>query len=85
MNLINDMKKLISKNIRDYAMYIALFVIVLIFTVLTDGLFISSRNISNLLDSAGYIAVLAVGVMLVIVIRHTDLSIGSLGRLLRFY
>lgn len=38
----------------------------------------SSRNISNLLDSTGYIAVLAVGVMLVIVIRHIDLSIGYL-------
>ena len=59
-------------------MYIALFVIFLIFTILTDGLFISSRNISNLLDSAGYIAVLTVGVMLVIVIRHIDLSIGFL-------
>lgn len=78
MNLINDVKTLISKNIRDYGMYIALFVIFLIFTILTDGLFISSRNISNLLDSAGYIAVLAVGVMLVIVIRHIDLSIGFL-------
>ena len=78
MNLMNDMKTLISKNIRDYGMYIALIVIILIFTILTDGLFISSRNISNLLDSAGYIAVLAVGVMLVIVIRHIDLSIGFL-------
>lgn len=78
MTLIKDLKMLISKNIRDYGMYIALFVIFLIFTVLTDGLFISSRNISNLLDSAGYIAVLAVGVMLVIVIRHIDLSIGFL-------
>lgn len=78
MTLIQDVKTLISKNIRDYGMYIALFVIFLIFTILTNGLFISSRNISNLLDSAGYIAVLAVGVMLVIVIRHIDLSIGFL-------
>lgn len=78
MTLINDLKDLIVKNIRDYGMYIALIVIILIFTILTDGLFISSRNISNLIDSAGYIAVLAVGVMLVIVIRHTDLSIGFL-------
>ncbi|KIY23217.1 MULTISPECIES: sugar ABC transporter permease [Mesobacillus] len=78
MTLINDLKTLISKNIRDYGMYIALLVIFLIFTILTNGLFISSRNISNLLDSAGYIAVLAVGVMLVIVIRHIDLSIGFL-------
>lgn len=36
----------------------------------------SSRNISNLLDSAGYIAVLAVGMTLIIVIRHIDLSVG---------
>jgi putative multiple sugar transport system permease protein len=43
---------------------------------MTDGLFMSSRNISNLLDSAGYIAVLAVGMTLVIVIRHIDLSVG---------
>lgn len=45
---------------------------------MTNGLFMSSRNISNLLDSAGYIAVLAVGMTLVIVIRHIDLSVGFL-------
>jgi putative multiple sugar transport system permease protein len=59
-------------------MYIALVVIIVIFTVLTQGLFISSRNISNLLNQAGYIAVLAVGMTLVIVIRHIDLSVGFL-------
>ena len=78
MNFFSEIKKLISENIRDYGMYIALLVIFLIFSIMTDGLFMSSRNISNLLDSAGYIAVLAVGVMLVIVIRHIDLSIGFL-------
>ncbi len=78
MNIFTEAKSLISQNIREYGMYIALIVIILIFTIMTDGLFISSRNISNLLDSAGYIAVLAVGVMLVIVIRHIDLSIGFL-------
>ena len=59
-------------------MYIALIVILLTFTIMTNGLFMSSRNISNLLDSAGYIAVLAVGMTLVIVIRHIDLSVGFL-------
>lgn len=78
MKLLTEMKHLLKDNIRDYGMYIALIIIMVIFTVLTDGLFMSSRNISNLLDSAGYIAVLAVGVMLVIVIRHIDLSIGFL-------
>ncbi|WP_239619282.1 sugar ABC transporter permease [Cohnella mopanensis] len=57
-------------------MYIALIVIMLTFSILTDGLFMSSRNISNLLDATGYIGVLAVGMTLVIVIRHIDLSVG---------
>src|SRR6185503_14310646 len=59
-------------------MFIALFVIMTIFSFATDGLFISSRNISNLLNQAGYIAVLAVGMTLVIIIRHIDLSVGFL-------
>ncbi|MEN1966670.1 sugar ABC transporter permease [Lentibacillus sp. N15] len=78
MRLLKEAKALIKDNIRDYGMYIALIIIMIIFTILTNGQFLSSRNISNLLDSAGYIAVLAVGVMLVIVIRHIDLSIGFL-------
>jgi putative multiple sugar transport system permease protein len=78
MNLLKEGKQVIKRNIRDYGMYIALLIIMVTFSILTDGLFMSSRNISNLLDSAGYIAVLAVGVMLVIVIRHIDLSIGFL-------
>ncbi|BCB04256.1 sugar ABC transporter permease [Bacillus sp. KH172YL63] len=76
MNIFQEARMLIRDNIRDYGMYIALFVIILTFTFMTDGLFITSRNISNLLDSAGYIAVLAVGMTLVIVIRHIDLSVG---------
>ncbi|HUI72046.1 MAG TPA: sugar ABC transporter permease [Spirochaetia bacterium] len=59
-------------------MYIALFIIMAIFTITTKGLFISSRNISNLMNQTGYIAVLAVGMTLVIVIRHIDLSVGFL-------
>ncbi|RDW20141.1 ABC transporter permease [Oceanobacillus arenosus] len=78
MNFFKEAKALVKTNIRDYGMYIALFVILLTFTSLTNGLFMSSRNISNLLDSAGYIAVLAVGMTLVIVIRHIDLSVGFL-------
>ncbi|MEK5036970.1 sugar ABC transporter permease [Sporosarcina sp. FSL K6-3457] len=78
MGFFKEGKALVKANIRDYGMYIALLVILLTFTILTDGLFMSSRNISNLLDSAGYIAVLAVGMTLVIVIRHIDLSVGFL-------
>ncbi|WP_059172561.1 sugar ABC transporter permease [Bacillus sp. FJAT-27445] len=76
MNFFIEAKSLVKENIRDYGMYIALIFIMLTFSIMTDGLFMSSRNISNLLDSTGYIAVLAVGMTLVIVIRHIDLSIG---------
>jgi putative multiple sugar transport system permease protein len=75
-NLGKEKKSLAQFNIREYGMYIALAVIMLTFTFLTDGLFMSSRNISNLLDATGYIGVLAVGMTLVIVIRHIDLSVG---------
>ncbi len=78
MSFIKDAQKILRQNIREYGMYIALFVIMAIFTVRTNGLFISSRNIVNLVNQTGYIAVLAVGMTLVIVIRHIDLSVGFL-------
>lgn len=78
MSFVQDLQKVLRQNVREYGMYIALFVIMAIFTVLTDGLFLSPRNISNLINQTGYIAVLAVGMTLVIVIRHIDLSVGFL-------
>ena len=78
MSFFESLKKLLKENIREYGMFIALFAIMIFFTITTDGIFISSRNISNLLNQTGYIAVLAVGMTLVIVIRHIDLSVGFL-------
>lgn len=78
MSFIKDLQRVLRQNIREYGMFIALFVIMAYFTVTTKGLFISSRNISNLINQTGYIAVLAVGMTLVIVIRHIDLSVGFL-------
>ena len=78
MSFINELQKVLRQNIREYGMFIALFVIMGVFTATTNGVFISPRNISNLLNQTGYIAVLAVGMTLVIVIRHIDLSVGFL-------
>lgn len=78
MTFFKDLQKTLRENIREYGMFIALFVIMAIFTITTDGLFISSRNIVNLVNQTGYIAVLSVGMTLVIVIRHIDLSVGFL-------
>lgn len=75
---LQSLGKMARTNARDYGMYIALVVIVAFFTLRTNGLFISPRNIANLLNQMGYIAVLATGMTLVIVIRHIDLSVGFL-------
>lgn len=69
---------ILKANIGDYFMFFALVIIMIYFTITTDGIFISSRNISNLINQMGYIAVLAVGMTLIIVIRHIDLSVGYL-------
>ena len=73
-----NIKKMLSQNIREYGMYIALFVIMVIFDIASKGLFLSARNISDLINQTGYVAVLAVGMTLIIVIRHIDLSVGYL-------
>jgi putative multiple sugar transport system permease protein len=75
---MKELSKLFKKNIRDYGMFIALAVIVILFTALTGGTFISPNNISNLINQTGYIAVLAAGMTLIIIIRHIDLSVGFL-------
>ncbi len=77
-SFLSDAKDLLQENVREFGMYIALFVIVVFFSIATKGIFISSRNISNLINQTGYIAVLAVGMTLVIIIRHIDLSVGYL-------
>lgn len=77
-SFLASLRRVLQENIRDYAMFIALFLIMAFFTYTTNGLFLSSRNISNLLNQTGYIAVLAVGMTLVIIIRQIDLSVGFL-------
>jgi putative multiple sugar transport system permease protein len=72
---VNDIRKVLRQNVREYGMYIALFVIMTIFSIATEGMFISSRNIANLVNQTGYIAVLAVGMTLVIVIRQDRKSV----------
>jgi putative multiple sugar transport system permease protein len=78
MSFIDDATKLLRENIREYGMFIALFVIWSFFGITTNGLFLSSRNLVNLVNQSGYIAVLAVGMTLIIVIGHIDLSVGFL-------
>lgn len=63
---------------RQYGMLIALGLIVALFAVWTDGDLLLPRNVSNLVLQNSYILILAIGMMLVIIAGHIDLSVGSL-------
>ena len=63
-------------HLRLYAMVIALICVWVIFTLLTGGTFLSTRNLSNLSRQAAVTAILAVGMVLVIVSANIDLSVG---------
>lgn len=62
---------------RMLAMVGALLVIWLILTILTDGIFLSPRNLFNLTVQSTVVGIMATGMVLVIVARHIDLSVGS--------
>lgn len=68
--------QLLKTNIRDYAMYIVLVVLFVVFGILTNGLFLSPRNLTDLINQTGYVAVLAIGMTCILIISHIDLSVG---------
>ncbi len=72
----SEILALLKTNIRDYAMYIALVLIFIFFGFKTDGLFLSSRNLTDLINQTGYVAVLAIGMTIILIIKHIDLSVG---------
>ncbi|MBD7956958.1 sugar ABC transporter permease [Microbacterium sp. Sa4CUA7] len=57
--------------------FIALIAVIVLFTILTDGILLRPQNISNLIVQNGYILVLAIGMVMVIIAGHIDLSVGS--------
>ena len=66
-----------SGNLRQYGMMIALLLLMVLFTWLTNGLFVQPRNITLLLVQNGYVLILAIGMVMVIIAGHIDLSVGS--------
>jgi putative multiple sugar transport system permease protein len=66
-----------SINLRQSGIYFAFALIVLLFTVLTKGDMLAPQNISNIIVQNSYILILAIGMILVIIAGHIDLSVGS--------
>ncbi|WNM34909.1 sugar ABC transporter permease [Streptomyces sp. Li-HN-5-11] len=68
----------LRRNMRQYGMLIALGLIVIFFQVATGGDLLLPRNVSNLVLQNSYILILAIGMMMIIIAGHIDLSVGSL-------
>ncbi|MGW3815491.1 multiple monosaccharide ABC transporter permease [Streptomyces sp. NPDC005046] len=77
-SLIQLMLDGMRRNMRQYGMLFALGLIVVLFAVWTNGDLLLPRNVSNLVLQNSYILILAIGMMLVIIAGHIDLSVGSL-------
>ncbi|GAA4586291.1 sugar ABC transporter permease [Planotetraspora phitsanulokensis] len=66
-----------TSNARQFGMIFTLVAIVLLFQILTDGLTLSPVNLISLVSQYSYILILAIGMLMVIVAGHIDLSVGS--------
>jgi putative multiple sugar transport system permease protein len=67
----------LANHLRDYGMLLALVVIMALFEFLTDGTLMRPVNLTNLFLQNSYIIIMAIGMLLVIVAGHIDLSVGS--------
>jgi putative multiple sugar transport system permease protein len=67
----------IKNNLRNYGMLLSLFAIMLFFQAMTDGTLLQPLNLTNLVLQNSYIVIMALGMLLIIVTGHIDLSVGS--------
>jgi putative multiple sugar transport system permease protein len=72
-----DMMRFIKANIRDYALLLSLVAIMIFFQFTTGGTLFKPVNMTNLILQNSYIVIMALGMLLVIVAGHIDLSVGS--------
>ena len=74
---MNGLLSMLRGNVRQYGMIIALAAIVILFQITTDGVLLKPINVSNLVVQNAQILILAIGMVIVIMARHIDLSVGS--------
>ena len=70
-------KQVFGGNLQQYTMALALAALVIIFNVISGGRMLTSSNFQNLISGNAYVLVLAIGMVMVIVVGHIDLSVGS--------
>jgi putative multiple sugar transport system permease protein len=70
-------KAALKENLRDYGLVLALIAIMVFFQFTTNGTLFKPVNLTNLVLQNSYIIIMALGMLLVIVAGHIDLSVGS--------
>ncbi|MBK1868658.1 multiple monosaccharide ABC transporter permease [Aestuariivirga sp. YIM B02566] len=72
-----DLLRFIKAHIRDYALLLSLLAIMVFFQFTTNGTLFMPVNMTNIILQNSYIVIMALGMLLVIVAGHIDLSVGS--------
>jgi putative multiple sugar transport system permease protein len=67
----------INFNLRQYGILGALVIIVVLFEILTGGRLLMAGNVNNLIQQNAYVLILAIGMVMIIIAGHIDLSVGS--------
>ena len=75
------LRELLGGNLQQYTMVLALVVLVVIFELASGGKMLTPSNLQNLISGNAYVLVLAIGMVMVIVVGHIDLSVGSVSGL----
>jgi putative multiple sugar transport system permease protein len=75
---MNDKKKVVNLDMKQYGMFIALIAIYVIFALMTGGKNLSPANINNLIMQNGYVVILAIGMLLCVLTGNVDLGVGSI-------
>lgn len=74
---MSAVKEALTSNIQRSGIYFAFVLIIAFFAWRTDGLSLGPENLTNLVLQYSYILILAIGMVLVIIAGHIDLSVGS--------
>ena len=72
------LKEILLRNLRQSGIFLALVALLLLFAGLTDGTMLSPGNLTNMVLQYSYILVLAIGMVIIIIGGHIDLSVGSI-------
>lgn len=73
-----NIMRFVRANIRDYALLISLLAIMVFFQFTTGGILFTPLNMTNIILQNSYIVIMALGMLLIIVAGHIDLSVGFL-------